>query len=140
MKKIIALLILSVSSGIAFAEPSQLAQGEWSMTADVSSPVHQTIHYTACNTGQSWGEWMTHQPEGQTCKNLASAAGQFDITCAKSLPNGMQITTTLHGDVSVAADAHSYHGEVSGGTIIPGMLNMKIQETIQGSYEGECKK
>ncbi len=141
MKVMMLGLTWAMLGSVAYAAPNEhLQAGEWSMTAVITAPVHQSLHYLACNKGQDWAEWMMHQPAGQSCKTLTDSLSKFDVLCTESLPNGMKITTSILGDITLDKGARSYHGKIHGKNTLPGGMTSTFEETLDGVYVGECKK
>jgi hypothetical protein len=137
--KPIAWIVALATMSAAHAAPTSLTPGLWAITAHVTTPMNSTLHYTACNKGQSWGDWMVQHPQGQTCESLPSAPGHIAVRCTESLPNGMKAVTSIHGPMSISANGRSYHGELSGGTALPGGMQAPFSETLTGTYQGTCK-
>lgn len=137
--KYVLLILAFIADGTAQAAPALLPPGQWAITAQIITPVHDTIHYTACNKGKPLGDWMVQQPQGQICKTQPSASAHVAVTCTESLPNGMKAVTKIKGRITVSANNRSFHGKLSGGTSLPGGMQAPFAETLQGTYTGACK-
>ncbi len=138
MKPMIGLMVFLGGFGVAQASPVLLAQGKWAMTAIITSPMPETIHYTAFNHGRAWGDWMMNRSPNQQCASHNRAAdGRVKMTCHEQIPNGMTAVTHIHGQIFATHHGKALHGELSGATSIPGGIHAPFSETVSGQWQGQ---
>lgn len=138
MKSMIGLVAFLSGMGMAHASPVQLAHGKWVMTAIITSPIPETIHYTAYNHGTAWGDWMMNRSPSQQCESQnQSSDGRVNMICHELIPNGMTAVTHIHGQIFATNHGKALHGELSGATAIPGGINAPFSETVSGKWQSQ---
>ena len=133
------LITIALYGAAAYAAPGGMEAGQWTFTAQITSPMTETVHYDACNHGQSFADWMIKHSKTGSCHTESNDLQHFITECTEPMPNGMKVVTHIQGEITVNANGSSLNGTINGATILPnGMGQSTFSEQLSGKRVGAC--